>query len=286
MKKFLLTLAAAMLLAAPATKAFDLKDLIQKAGEAREQNKNQTQNQTQNPSQTQNQPAATQGQSSNQGGSALGGILGGLLGGSGKTSDDASDNGSSSTSGLGALGQIIKGVISSSDVTVADMTGEWKYNGPAFAFESDNLLQKAGGAAASAAITAKLEPYYKQAGIDQLKASFYPDSTFVFTTNRATVSGSFTPAGEGTSGDYVFTFKAFGKMSLGSMHAHVEKAGSRNLTVTFDVSKLIKVIDAVAKFSGRKSLQAASDLLKSYDGLQCGFELKQTSAAPAEKSSR
>lgn len=47
----------------------------------------------------------------------------------------------------------------------------------------------------------------------------------------------------------------------------------QKLTLTFDASKLIKLVNAVASVSGQSSLQAAAKMLNSYDGLYAGFEL-------------
>ncbi|MDE5903509.1 MAG: DUF4923 family protein, partial [Muribaculaceae bacterium] len=72
--------------------------------------------------------------------------------------------------GGGGVGEtvtnLIQGVFSKSDLTVADIAGEWTSNGSAVSFTSDNFLQKAGGVAAAAAIETKLNPYYEQYGLN------------------------------------------------------------------------------------------------------------------------
>ena len=52
--------------------------------------------------------------------------------------------------------------------STADMTGTWSYSGSAIEFESDNLLQKAGGAVAATAAEKKLD--------EQLAISLLSDS--------------------------------------------------------------------------------------------------------------
>lgn len=54
----------------------------------------------------------------------------------------------------GGLGDILSGLankfgVGSSSLTIDKMAGTWNYKGPAVSFKSDNLLLKAGGAAAS-----------------------------------------------------------------------------------------------------------------------------------------
>lgn len=264
----------------------DIKELLQQAANAakeRQAQQNQTQtenndtdgasrlsgqqqtNQNQNASQNNTQPATGQ-----QGlGSALGGLLGGLTGGS----SSSEGNGAGGVlSGLGQIGNVISGLISSSNVTAADLVGSWRYSQPSIAFQSDNFLQKAGGAAASSVIIEKLTPYYNKVGIDKLQATFNDDGTFEFRLPKATLKGTYALTDEKQPGDFTFKFTALGKIPVGNMNAHVEKAAG-NVTITFDISKLIKVVDTVARVSGQQSLQAVSSLLNQYEGLNAGFEL-------------
>ena len=64
--------------------------------------------------------------------------------------------------------------------STADMTGTWSYTGSAIEFESDNLLQKAGGAVAATAAEKKLDEQLAKVGIKagQMSFTFNADSTF------------------------------------------------------------------------------------------------------------
>ena len=68
----------------------------------------------------------------------------------------ASTEQSSSTDKIGGLISGIANVLGKSNVEIADLEGTWKYNKPAVAFKSDNLLKKAGGTAAAEVIESKL----------------------------------------------------------------------------------------------------------------------------------
>lgn len=243
----------------------DIKELLQQAANAaKERQAQQTQTDGNNSDGTDTGTTGQQGI-----GSALGGLLGGLTGGS-STSDGNGAGGA--LSGLGQLGNVISGLISSSNVTAADLVGSWRYSQPAIAFQSDNFLQKAGGAAASSVIIEKLTPYYNKVGIDKLQATFNNDSTFEFRLPKVTLKGTYALTDDKKPGDFTFQFTALGKIPVGNMNAHVEKAAG-NATITFDISKLIKIVDTVARVSGRQSLQAVSSLLNQYEGLNAGFEL-------------
>ena len=98
---------------------------------------------------------------------------------------------------------------------------------PSIAFQSDNFLQKAGGAAASSVIIEKLTPYYNKVGIDKLQATFNDDGTFEFRLPKATLKGTYALTDEKQPGDFTFKFTALGKIPVGNMNAHVEKAAGR-----------------------------------------------------------
>ena len=86
------------------------------------------------------------------------------------------------------------------------------------------------------------------------------------------MSGTFEKDPDSETGDFIFKFNVGGKIPLGQFKSHVEKVGSK-LTITFDASKLITLVNTIASVSGQKTLQGVASMLNSYDGLNCGFEL-------------
>lgn len=177
--------------------------------------------------------------------------------------------GGDGSTALSGLKGAVEGMIAKSDLTAADLVGDYKYSAPAVSLQSDNALQKLGGSAATGVIVDKLAPYYQKAGLTSMTATFREDGTCEFKVKKATVTGTYE---RNESGDFTFNFKAVKKIPLGNMNAHVEKIGKK-LTLTFDASKLIKLVNAVASVSGQSSLQTAAKMLNSYDGLYAGFEL-------------
>lgn len=197
-----------------------------------------------------------------------------LKGAAGALKGNGNGEGSNSTALSGIQG-LVEGLISKSNLTEEDLVGDWQYAAPAVAFQSDNLLQKAGGAAAAGVIEEKLTPYYAKVGITNLTASFSADKTFKFKINRITLTGTFEKDTNSETGDFIFTFKAGGKLPLGNFKTHVEKVGNSKLSLTFDASKLISLVNTIASVSGRSSLKTVATMLNSYDGLNCGFELSK-----------
>lgn len=209
--------------------------------------------------------------------SATGWDINDILGsfGSGQTTDSTAKKG-------GGLGDLLSGVanklgVGSSSLTVDKFAGTWNYSGPAVSFKSDNLLLKAGGAAAASQVEAKLEPYYRTAGLTSLVMTIDADSTFTFKARLVTLSGSVSknPA----TGNFIFQFRALKKINVGSMESYIVMNGDK-MELTFDVSKLMLLIEKAGKISGNSTIKGISALLNKYDGMTAGFELQRQ---PAQK---
>jgi len=183
----------------------------------------------------------------------------------------SNDSTSTSGSGLGGLFGSIGNILGITDVSIADLEGTWSYNKPSVAFKSENLLKKAGGEAAASVIEGKLAPYYQKAGITAMKLTVKADSTFTMTIKRTSLNGTLT---KNDNGDFVFNFKALGKVNIGHATSVITKSGN-NIDVTFDASKLISLVSKIAAISGNSTIKTASSLLNSYDGLNAGFQLSR-----------
>ena len=193
--------------------------------------------------------------------------LKGLFGGSG--SSDNSDNSGSQLENI--LGNIVGTVLSDKDVDPSQLEGKWEYTGPAVDFASDNALQNIGGAAAGATIEKKLEPYYKTAGLTNLQFKADRDGNFTMQMKHGTLSGTIE---KGEQGYLVFNFKAFNKINIGKISARATLAVN-TLSLTFDVSGLIKVMKTVSQIAGNSTFGTMVQLLESYDGLYAGFKMKK-----------
>lgn len=169
------------------------------------------------------------------------------------------------------VGNLLEGVFSSSNLSVQDLQGSWIADGPAVAFQGDNFLKKAGGSAASATIETKLKPYYQKYGLTGAAMTIDNAGNFELKIKKLTLKGTIT---EGTDkGVFDFNFKAAGKIKLGKVKTYVQKT-SRTMDVMFDASKLMAIIDAVAKYSNISAAKTLSGLLNSYDGICVGFSFK------------
>ena len=177
----------------------------------------------------------------------------------------------------GAIGNIVEGIFTKSDLTVADIAGQWTADGSAVSFKSDDMLKKAGGIAAAGAVESKLDEYYKQYGLNNLVFTVNNDSTFSLAFKKITLKGTISVKEKGI---FTLKFTAFGTMSLGSMDAYVEKTGN-SLNLMFDADKIKSIISLAANLSGSKLASTADKLLQQYDGICMGFKMKKTGNATA-----
>lgn len=178
-------------------------------------------------------------------------------------------------SAVGSVVDALGNVLSTGKLDVGQLKGNWKYSAPAVTFASDNLLKKAGGAAAATVITDKLAPFYKTAGFDKMTLNIDEQGAFQMKVRGITLKGTISPLEkEDSQANFEFNFQA-GSFKIGKMNAYVEKSITGGMKLTFDVSKLISLVETITKFTGNSTLKSVSSLLSSYDGLCAGFELKQ-----------
>lgn len=194
----------------------------------------------------------------------LGDLLGGLTG--------SGDTGST-------IGNLIEGVFSSSNISVADMAGEWTVDGSAVSFQSENFLKKAGGAAAASAIEAKLDPYYKQYGLTGGVFTIQTDGSFKLKLKKMTLNGTIEETKQ--KGVFNFTFTALGGIRIGIMTTYVQKT-SNSMDIMFDATKLESLLSIAAQFTGSKLATTAVNILKSYEGICVGFGCTKTGKVEGE----
>lgn len=200
---------------------------------------------------------------------SLGDILGGL--GSKASSSDTTSTGSQSGLG-GALGSVLGTLTASNKFSPESMVGTWNYSSPAVGFASDNVLKKVGGAAAASALEQKLQPYYQKAGLESVSLTVNDDLSFTMKIKAISLNGTIS---KDADNNLVFNFQAFKKIKLGSLKTIATKSGD-TLTVVFDATGLMKVLNAISSVAKLQSLSTLNSLLQSYDGLYIGFKMKKS----------
>lgn len=184
-------------------------------------------------------------------------------------------SGDSSSSVTDAISGALGGILSTGKITVEQLEGTWSYSAPAVTFKSDNLLKKAGGNAASGVIENKLAPVYKTTGLDQLTMTIDKQGAFSMKVRGITLKGTIQAVeDESSQANFKFTFSGLGK-SIGGINAYIEKNITGSMTLTFDVSKLITIMEKISSVTNNSTISTLSKTLSSYDGLCAGFELKK-----------
>lgn len=164
---------------------------------------------------------------------------------------------------------IEKAVNAATGKTKVEMIGNWAYMGSAIEFESDNLLQKAGGAVASTAAEKKLDEQLAKVGIKtgQMSFTFNADSTFSAKVGQKTMKGSYSYDASTHKVNLKFA-------KLIGMHAKVS-CTSGKMDLLFESDKLLRLITFLSSKSSNATLKTIGTLADSYDGMMLGFSLQK-----------
>ncbi len=167
--------------------------------------------------------------------------------------------------------QTLKKVLSSAigHFTSLDLEGTWKYEGVAVEFQTDNLLKKAGGKAATGNIEKQIDQQLAHLGFQSgiTEFVFHEDGTFQNVTHGRTVSGTYTY----DSSEKEITLKYANHIPV---KAKVTGSDTK-LSLLFEANSFLSVATFLGSNSGVSAIQGISSILKSYDGMMIGMELKK-----------
>lgn len=184
--------------------------------------------------------------------------------------------GAASSTVTSLLENVIGGAVSELDLPI---TGTWKYSQPAIEFKSDNLLAKAGGAAATSKIESKLSPLYGKIGLNSsFSYTFNEDNTFTQTikigSTVKTLNGTYTL--DAANNVITLQYGLLGKVGLGKLNAIYANTGS-SVAMLFDATAkmnfLKKVLSTVSSLSSKTSLAAVTTVLDNYNGVLLGYKM-------------
>lgn len=153
--------------------------------------------------------------------------------------------------------------------STSSMVGTWIYNGSAIEFESDNLLEKAGGTIAATAAEKKLDEQLSKIGItsETLSFTFSEDSTFTATLGTKKLSGTYS-----YNASTEKTKLKFAKLI--GINTTINCTSS-SMDMLFKSDILLNLLTLLGENSGSSSLQTISSLADNYDGMMMGFALKK-----------
>ena len=166
-------------------------------------------------------------------------------------------------------GNIEKAVNAVTGKNTASMTGTWTFTGSALTFESDNLLQKAGGSLAATAVEKKLDGFLGKVGIEtgEMSFTFNTDSTFQTQIKGKTLKGTYRYDADTKKVNLQFS-------KLLRLNTTVN-CTSEQMELLFPSDRLLDLITFLTSKSNNATLRSINSLAESYDGMMLGFTLQK-----------
>ena len=177
--------------------------------------------------------------------------------------------GSSQNNTVTTVTSVFNHLIGNTTVTSTSLVGTWAYSQPAVAFESQNLLGKAGGAVTANVLEKKLGNALTTYGFKpgNYTLTFKADSTFSMRIKGRTVTGRYSVSKS--------TLTLRSRLGTTLVTANVAIA-SNQLQLTFTANKLLTFVKQVAALSTTSTtLNTISQLAGNYSGMQLGLQFKK-----------
>ena len=191
---------------------------------------------------------------------------GSLLGGTATTGSQTGTAGDL----ISGIDNILGNLLGKTALTEKDLYGTWNYDGSDCVFESENLLLKAGGAAAATKIEKEIDQQMAKIGVKQGACSFTfnEDKTFKATAAGKTLTGKY------TYDPQTKKLKLSGALGLATITGYAVRSGN-GISLLFDSDKMLSLVGTVAKLSGNSTLSTIGSIAQKYDGMQIGLRMKK-----------
>ena len=198
----------------------------------------------------------------------LGNLLKNVLGSGTANSEQAE---TTTENKVGGLVSLFQNLIGKDNVDNSSLKGEWIYESPAVAFESSNLLNKAGGKFIANTLENTLQKYLEKIGFTEGKVemSFDGDSTFQMKIGTQTIEGIYSV----NENELSMKRKAI-LLNARPVTANVA-VKTDNIQITFKADKLLEFFTNISSMTSNGTLNLVSKLASGYDGMQLGFQFKR-----------
>ena len=198
----------------------------------------------------------------------LGNLLKNVLGSGTANSEQAE---TTTENKVGGLVSLFQNLIGKDKVDNSSLKGEWIYESPAVAFESSNLLNKAGGKFIANTLENTLQKYLEKIGFTEGKVemSFDGDSTFQMKIGTQTIEGIYSV----NENELSMKRKAI-LLNARPVTANVA-VKTDNIQITFKADKLLEFFTNISNMTSNGTLNLVSKLASGYDGMQLGFQFKR-----------
>ena len=167
---------------------------------------------------------------------------------------------------LSTAGSVLTSVLGLDKLSATQLVGSWHYSQPGCAFTSDNLLAQAGGEVAATQIKSKLASVYSSVGVSSSNTAFQFDNSGQFAGKLMGVP---------LSGTYTYS-ESTGEINMKATLINLKgyiKGTTNGISLLFEGSKLLSIMQTVASMSGNGTLSTIGELSKNYNGLRLGFDM-------------
>ena len=150
------------------------------------------------------------------------------------------------------------------------LVGSWVYEEPAIQFESQNLLDKAGGVVASQNVADNITPYFEMIGLKTggIALDLREDNTCTITLGGQTIDGTYEFDDE--------TKKLSLKAGFIPLPAAYLSIVNNQMAMTYDSSMLLNLIKVIGSTSNQSTFSSVASLADTYDGMKTGFTFKKS----------
>lgn len=150
------------------------------------------------------------------------------------------------------------------------LVGSWVYEEPAIQFESQNLLDKAGGVVASQSVADNITPYFEMLGLKTggIALDLREDNTCTITLGGQTIDGTYEFDDE--------TKKLSLKAGFIPLPVAYLSIVNNQMAMTYDSSMLLNLIKVIGSTSNQSTFSSVASLADTYDGMKTGFTFKKS----------
>lgn len=137
-------------------------------------------------------------------------------------------------------------------------------------FETENVLMKAGGEAATAKVESKINDLLKKVGVtsEALAFTFNADNTFSITVKGRTINGTYALDLENKKITLTYL------NGVGTITPQIVKNGT-TMSLLYDADKFLNFLTSISAVSKNATVVSINAILKSYDGMLIGMELQK-----------
>lgn len=168
------------------------------------------------------------------------------------------------------LENIFATVMGNQPLTEERMIGQWNYAGTSVAFQSENLLKKAGGEVVSTQIESKFDKLLQGLSVKSTNTYFVfkDDKTYEASIAGIKLSGKYSLVPEKRKVHLTYL------MGLATMDADVVLTNDR-MQLLMEADTMLKLMKTLSKFTNNSSIAVLGKMADMYDGLLLGFDMKR-----------